>query len=537
MCYNSRNPFQEEPPVTRIALFSRAALLLCALALPTFATRVHAQVPARPEGSDTAPAPNASNQATAVIATATALPADGVTPQLYEDAIKAYKAGHLSEAAAKLEDVIKAVPANPDAHSLLGFIYLKQNKTADAAAQLATVVKLSPGNVAARSNLANADLQLGKTEDAISEFKEVLARSPKDTNAAYGLALAEGKGGHLDEFIAAFQQVIAVKPTAAAYQNLGVVLQQAKRSNEAADAFQQAATLEPSNGNAFLNAGLLYAQSGQNDKAITDLAKAISLDTDYKYEAHMALAQAYAGSKDNAKAISEFTIASQVRPTEAAPLFDLGVLQSQAGSSAAAADAYRKVIALPAADPTLKMQAQTNLALLSAKSGSADAATALAQAAQTDPNNPAPHTALANLYAKQGDVAKALAERRTVLKLSPTDDQTRLLVADTLLSQKEYSDAASQYDVVAQREPKNAAVQNARGTAYELSGDLSTAQRAFEAALAIDPKNAQAENNLGVVYEKQGKKAQAIAAYKKAIALDPTLVQAKKNLARYSAKK
>ena len=310
---------------------------------------------------------------------------------------------------------------------------------------------------------------------------------------------------------------------------------------EAAAAFQKAADLDSKNSISLLNAGLLYAQTGDNDKAIADLNQAIAQDTDYKYEAHLTLAQAYHNTNNDAKAIS-----NSIRPLRFArqtptPLFNLGVLQQQAGQSADAEQSYQKVINLKPTDSQILVQSQTNLGiLLLANDGKADQAIPLLTAAvQADPKAAAPHAALGNLYAKQGDAAQALTERKTAVGLNPADNQTRLLLADSYLAQKQYTAAAEQYAAAAEHDPQNTSIQNALGSSYAQAGETAQAQTAFLAALAGNgdkTQKAQAQNNLGFVYEKQGKRAQAIVAYKKAVALDPTLPEAKKNLARFSAK-
>ncbi|MDQ2687174.1 MAG: tetratricopeptide repeat protein, partial [Armatimonadota bacterium] len=189
-------------------------------------------------------------------------------------AIADFKANKLAESAAGLQALEKKSPSNVTAHSLLGYIYLKQGKNDQAVAEMETVVKLAPGDVGGRKNLGRAYLQVGRDNEAIAQFKAVLARSPQDTDALYGQALAQAQTGSGAEAAAGFRQVIALKPTSAAYQNLGVVLQKSGKNAEAADAFRQAATLDPQNAVAWLNAGLLYAQTGAGAKAIPALTQA-----------------------------------------------------------------------------------------------------------------------------------------------------------------------------------------------------------------------------------------------------------------------
>ena len=449
-----------------------------------------------------------------------------------QTAVADFQAGRLTQAEAGLQDVEQKSPSNVTAHSLLGYIYLKENKSAQALREMQTVVRLAPNEPGGRKNLGRAFLQTGKNDQAIAEFQAALAHDPSDADAQYGLGIGLGQAGRNDEAAAAFRKAIASHPTSATYQNLGVVLQKGGHGADAAAAYAQAATLDPKNSTAFLNAGLLYAQAGDNDRAIPALKQALALDTDSKYEAHMALGQAYAKS-DTDQAIAQFALAAQLRPTEVAPVFNQAVLQTQLGNHPQAEASYRKVIDLAPSDAQSLADAKINLGLLLAQDGNAaEAVPLLTQAAEADPKNPAPHLALGNLYSHLGNTQKANEERLAAVNIAPDDVQTRLLVADSMLAHKQYTAAAAQYDEAVKRQPDNALVQNARGTAYEMAGNLKMAQASFVAALSADPKSAQAQNNLGVVYEKQGKKAQALAAYKKALALDPALSVARKNLAR-----
>ncbi len=465
---------------------------------------------------------------------------NGTDSDAYKKGVADFQAGRLTDAVTEMQAVEQKYPNNVTAHSILGYVYLKQSHSQDAVTEMETVVRLAPSDPGARKNLGRAYLQTGQPDKAAGQFNAVLAASPMDTDAQFGLATAQGQSGQYAASAATFEKVVAAKPSGVAYQNLGVVLQKGGRNAEAAAAFQKAADLDPKNSVALLNAGLLYAQTGANDKAITDLNQAIADDTDYKYEAHLTLAEAYHNTNNDAKAISEFNTAAQIRPTDPTPLFNLAVLQQQAGQTADAEQTYQKVIDLKPADTQILTRTQTNLGLLLANDGKADQALPLlTAAAQADPTAAAPHAALGNLYAKQGDTAKATQERKAAVALNPSDTQTRLLLADEYSAQRQYSDAAAQYAAVVQSDPKNTADLNALGSAYAEAGDTAQAKTAFQQALAgtgtVHDK-AQAQSNLGVVYEKEGKKAAAIAAYKKALALDPTLPEAKKNLARFRAK-
>ena len=90
---------------------------------------------------------------------------------------------------------------------------------------------------------------------------------------------------------------------------------------------------------------------------------------------------------------------------------------------------------------------------------------------------------------------------------------------DVSMARKDYSAAVGEYEQILAAEPKNAAVYNKVGVAYQQLGDLLRAERAYKRAMHADKNFASAVNNCGTVeYEKKhfGK---AIGYYKKGIEL------------------
>jgi tetratricopeptide (TPR) repeat protein len=90
---------------------------------------------------------------------------------------------------------------------------------------------------------------------------------------------------------------------------------------------------------------------------------------------------------------------------------------------------------------------------------------------------------------------------------------------DIFMARKEYSAAVGEYGRVLATEPKNAAVLNKVGVAYQQLGDLQRAEHAYKLAMRADKNFASAVNNCGTVeYEKKhfGK---AIGLYKKGLTL------------------
>ncbi len=314
------------------------------------------------------------------------------------DAYKDYQAGNYASAAGKLETIVKNSPKDAQAQELLAYSDLKLNKPADAASHLQAYTQLKPEDLQARTNLGQVYLQTNRPADAVTQFQAVLAKTPKDAQTQFAL---------------------------------GVALHSAGQDTLAADAFGKAAQLDPKNANAWLYQGMLDTQAGSYDKAVPALKQALTLNVDDAYDAHAALAQAYSATKDNADALREFAAASQLKPTEPGPLFNLAVLQEQSGDRTGAEASYKKVLALNPTDANLLKPAQANYGLLLAKDNDPDAAiAALKDAAQSDPSNADVQAALGLMYLKKGQKADAKAAYQKALALDPSRTDAKVGLAD-----------------------------------------------------------------------------------------------------------
>ena len=479
-------------------------------------------------------------------------PVDPATAQ-YNQAINDFNAATRGTDPAKTNAAITDLQAltqtpqyrnDPIVHNLLGYLYLTQANPAAAIPELQTTVSLAPANLDARNNLGNALRQTSQYDAAAIQYRYVLAHpapgGPDPARVNLNLATVLGQAGKLDESLALFGELTASGAAdAGAYKNYGFFLQKAGRSADAAAALQKSASLNPKDASASLSAGELFAKAGQYDPAIANLMQALGpdvapkLDAASEYDAHFALGECYAAKSDPASAIKEFDAAAALQPQSAVPLYNKGVLQQQAGRGADAEASYRAALLKDPNNP----QIQTALGALLADRGKnteaetflASGAARLPQTAQTAPF----YSRLGDLYAKQKDYAHANQARLSALTLSPDDTDTRVALADSLMTQQQYVSALAQYGIAATARPTDAAIQNQRGVAYKNLKQYPKALAAFKQAAALSPTNAQVQNNIGVVYELLGKRPSAIASYKKALSLNPQLAEARQNLGRF----
>ena len=105
----------------------------------------------------------------------------------FKDAVAKYEGGKYPEAAAQLEKMVREVPDSFEVQELLGLVYAAQSRNDKANDHLEKAVRLKPDSSSARTNYANNLLRLEKTELAEQQFKKAASLSPGDYNANHNL--------------------------------------------------------------------------------------------------------------------------------------------------------------------------------------------------------------------------------------------------------------------------------------------------------------------------------------------------------------
>ena len=103
-------------------------------------------------------------------------------------ASSAYDSGNYTDASKLLEKLKAEVPKNFGVHELLGLTYAAQSKDTQAVEQMEMAVHLQPQAIVARTNLAAGLMRLGKQDQARGEYQEALKLNPQDYSANHNLA-------------------------------------------------------------------------------------------------------------------------------------------------------------------------------------------------------------------------------------------------------------------------------------------------------------------------------------------------------------
>lgn len=203
----------------------------------------------------------------------------------YQSAVAEYDAGHLSEAASQLEELLPYSQKSFAVHELLGMVYASQSQEAKAIEHLQIAVRLKPDSAEARTNLAASLFHAGKPELAAEQFRKALELEPQAYEAnhnlgefyiqlgkiadarpllekaqrvnpssydnGYDLAQVYFLTGQLDEARQLLQGLIRQKNTGELHNLLGQIEEKDGKPIAAANEFQIAAHMDPSEDNLF----------------------------------------------------------------------------------------------------------------------------------------------------------------------------------------------------------------------------------------------------------------------------------------------
>jgi tetratricopeptide (TPR) repeat protein len=203
----------------------------------------------------------------------------------FKVAVSLYEAGKYPDAATQLEKLVREVPESFEVQELLGLVYAAQSQDARAAQHLQKAVTLKPDSAPARTNLAANLARLGKLELATAQFKRAVELDPQnfETNHnlgesyvhsgkvaeaapylekaqqidpssydnGYDLSLAYLQTGRLAEAQQLIQALLKQKNTAELHNLLAEVEEKDSKFVEAANEYETAAHMDPSESNLF----------------------------------------------------------------------------------------------------------------------------------------------------------------------------------------------------------------------------------------------------------------------------------------------
>ena len=143
----------------------------------------------------------------------------------------------------KKKSVTFLEPSNQQLNDLLKYYQTKQYENAEKLA--VSITKEFPKHPFSWKVLAAALKQNGKINESLVASQKSVQLDPKDAEAYFNLGIVMQDLGRLDEAVAIYKKAITLKPDHKAYNNLGIVMQDLGRGDEAEVSYKIAITLKP----------------------------------------------------------------------------------------------------------------------------------------------------------------------------------------------------------------------------------------------------------------------------------------------------
>jgi tetratricopeptide (TPR) repeat protein len=131
----------------------------------------------------------------------------------FQAAVALYDAGHFAEAAVQLEKLLPSVPQSFEVHELLGLVYSAQSQDAKANEHLEKAVRLNPNSAAARTNLAANLSRLGKLGPAEEQFRKAAQLEPENFDANHNLGEAYVRSGKIADATPFLEKAQRIDPS------------------------------------------------------------------------------------------------------------------------------------------------------------------------------------------------------------------------------------------------------------------------------------------------------------------------------------
>lgn len=179
--------------------------------------------------------------------------AQTIDPTQWNLAQQLLQAGELHHAQQLVDQMLAALPDEPNALNLRAVIAARLNQFDVAEAAWRNLLRRNPRHVNVRSNLGGLLLVTGRLEEAVTELRQTVADAPDMVSAHTNLGVALDRLGRKDEALASYERSLALDPNPLTLFNIGNLLQDQQDHAEAHQKYRQALAIDPTLGDAFGN--------------------------------------------------------------------------------------------------------------------------------------------------------------------------------------------------------------------------------------------------------------------------------------------
>jgi tetratricopeptide (TPR) repeat protein len=332
-----------------------------------------------------------------------------------------------------------------------------------------------------------------RPHEAEAICKKILAQAPNHPDALHLLGILQAQAGNLDVAEDLIGQAVHVRPEfAEAWANLGCVLVNHRKYDEAILVYSRLIQLRPTDGGPHYALGILWSELGRLDEAVGAFSRATQLQPD-PADAHMRLGTLLRTLGQSDDAIAAFTKAVALRPDWA--------------------------------------DAHNNLANVLRDKGLFDEAIAeYIQATDLKGDDAVTHFNLGNALFQMDRFGEALPAYEQALWLKADYFEAHNMMGLALTSLRRFEEAERAHHQALTLRPDDASAYEALGSALLYKLDARGAEASFRKSLALSPDSGTAWNGLGMALMALGQFEQASECYRRALAICPDRASFHRNL-------
>lgn len=238
------------------------------------------------------------------------------------------------------------VAASPDSDLLLKHAGLA-TRAGDAAWRQFLVTRalaVNPDDLNVLMEASAAAQALGRPAEALEHLRRHQALAPGDHHGLIQQGRVLADLGRVAEAETVLRQAVVVRDAAAEY-NLGTVLDQLNRGDEAQRHYAQALAIDPFHARAMNNLAIGLDRRGQSAAALTWFERALAVAPDTA-EFHINYGAALLGQRRFDDAVRVLTEAAAIDPRSADAQNNLGIAFASFGDLTRARDAFTRAVAL-----------------------------------------------------------------------------------------------------------------------------------------------------------------------------------------------
>lgn len=248
----------------------------------------------------------------------------------------------------------------------LGIIYLKQKRFDLALQEFIKAEKTGSADIEILENLGEAYFTLKNYDRSINVYNRLLSSDTRNIRILTRMAEIYYTKGDLDMAFESYKKITEFDPTSEsariAYLNIGNILDDAERFDEAIDAYNKALAINPKDDMALINMGITYNHAGKPEKAIDYWKKAAALKPDSP-EPLLVIADYYYESRNYDMAMDEYQQILRKWPGVQDGHFNLATIYYKKNLIDYAIEEYKRVVEIDGKNE-LALKAYINLGML-----------------------------------------------------------------------------------------------------------------------------------------------------------------------------